>query len=168
MTALTVSPAYLGGGATPFTVACRRPRRHDHHRPAPLRAPRLPITSASAPSIPLGRVDPARQTTIGRTTLRLTRRGRLTVTVLVTVAVTVAVLTALAAVGGSTFAAGTTVQASEPASEVVVLPGETLWSIAGRVDPEADRRDVILQIRQLNDLETSMVLAGQTLLLPTG
>jgi hypothetical protein len=48
----------------------------------------------------------------------------------------------------------------------VVAPGETLWTIAMRVNPEIDPRAVIEQIKDLNVLEGIDVYAGQVLLVP--
>ena len=56
------------------------------------------------------------------------------------------------------------VPATAPA-EVVVAPGETLWSIAERVAPDRDPRGVVDQIRRINHLPSGDVQAGQTLLL---
>jgi Tfp pilus assembly protein FimV len=47
-----------------------------------------------------------------------------------------------------------------------VEPGESLWQIAARVAPTADRRVVVRQIEQLNDLSDGRVLVGQQLRLP--
>lgn len=56
-----------------------------------------------------------------------------------------------------------------PRPHVLVEPGETLWSIArARVGPEGDPRPLIQEIRELNGLETSALLAGQRLVLPGG
>jgi hypothetical protein len=100
----------------------------------------------------------------GRT--RLTRRGR----VLVVLAVAGLLLAAFslgrvdsqAAVPGS----GASDQGARPAlTQTVVLPGETLWSIARDLAPDNDPREVVAQIRELNDLSGGLV-AGQQLLLP--
>jgi hypothetical protein len=48
----------------------------------------------------------------------------------------------------------------------VVLPGETLWSIAGEVAPHVDRREMIVRIVELNALPSSGVAAGQWISLP--
>jgi hypothetical protein len=94
--------------------------------------------------------------------LRLTRRGRL-----VTAAATllIAVLTLVGAVSRvGSLDESAPVPASAPA-QVVVAPGETLWSIAERVAPQRDPRTVVAGIRRLNDLPTADVHAGQTLVL---
>jgi len=94
--------------------------------------------------------------------LRLTRRGRL-----VTAAATV-LIAALTLVGVVSRAGSLRETAPVPASapaQVVVAPGETLWSIAVRVAPDRDPRPVVAGIQRLNDLPTPDVHAGQTLLL---
>ena len=48
----------------------------------------------------------------------------------------------------------------------MVAPGETLWTIAARVNPEIDPRAVIDQIMDLNVINGSNVYAGQVLLVP--
>jgi len=79
------------------------------------------------------------------------------------------ILTALLVLVG--VAAGAKAMADSPSSEgprtaVVVEPGDTLWNIAERHAPDADRRSVIAEIRRLNHLENSTVEVGQELLLP--
>jgi LysM repeat protein len=49
---------------------------------------------------------------------------------------------------------------------VTVAPGDTLWSIAGVAAPNADRRDTVDQIRELNALSGSQLQAGQRLAVP--
>ncbi|MGY1987313.1 LysM peptidoglycan-binding domain-containing protein [Blastococcus sp. SYSU DS0669] len=51
-------------------------------------------------------------------------------------------------------------------TQVIVEPGDTLWSIAGAVAEGRDVRDVIVDIRQLNRLDTAQITPGQVLLLP--
>jgi LysM domain len=94
--------------------------------------------------------------------LRLTRRGRL-----VTAAATL-LIAGLTLVGVVSRAGALHETAPLPASapaQVVVAPGETLWSIAHRVAPDRDPRTVVAGIQRLNDLPTPDVRAGQTLLL---
>jgi LysM repeat protein len=48
-----------------------------------------------------------------------------------------------------------------------VRSGDTLWSIAEQVAPaDADVRAVIAQIRSLNELDSSLIRPGQSLLVP--
>jgi len=48
-----------------------------------------------------------------------------------------------------------------------VRAGDTLWMIAAEVADGADVRGVVAQIRHLNDLESSIILPGQTLEIPS-
>lgn len=49
---------------------------------------------------------------------------------------------------------------------VVVQPGDTLWSVAQRVDPGADPRAVIDRIKELNGLQGDTVVVGVVLQVP--
>jgi nucleoid-associated protein YgaU len=51
--------------------------------------------------------------------------------------------------------------------EVVVGPGDTLWQIAGDHAPDRDPRSVVDDIVALNELTSTGVQAGQTLVVPT-
>ncbi|MFM9786023.1 LysM peptidoglycan-binding domain-containing protein, partial [Streptomyces scabiei] len=51
-------------------------------------------------------------------------------------------------------------------SHVTVMPGDTLWSIAGEIAPDADPRDVVDEIIRLNALPSGAVAAGERLALP--
>jgi LysM repeat protein len=50
---------------------------------------------------------------------------------------------------------------------VTVDTGQSLWQVAETIAPNADPRDVIAAIMQLNRLESADVLAGQQLAIPT-
>jgi len=52
-------------------------------------------------------------------------------------------------------------------SYVTVNAGESLWSVAERIAPTADPREVITAIQTLNGLEDSAVSAGQSLAVPS-
>ena len=98
------------------------------------------------------------------TRLRLTARGR---RVLLAVAsIPLAVGIAFAAIsGGSAIASG----ADAPAvavETVTVMPGDTLWSIAGSIAPNADPRDVIGEISRMNLLQGGEIQIGQELAIP--
>lgn len=63
------------------------------------------------------------------------------------------------------------VMAAGPEPETVdyrVLSGDTLWTIAEEVSLDDDTRGVVSQIRDLNDLDSSLIIPGQTLLVPSG
>ncbi|NMA62346.1 MAG: LysM peptidoglycan-binding domain-containing protein [Firmicutes bacterium] len=49
------------------------------------------------------------------------------------------------------------------AIQVVVKPGDTLWSIARTQVPSEDPRDVVGSIRRLNDLSSADIFPGQVL-----
>jgi hypothetical protein len=93
--------------------------------------------------------------------VRVTRRGRLLL------------LLVLAALLFTAFSLGRSASeaASEPAEAVqleqtTVQPGDTLWAVARRIAPDNDPREVIDEIRRVNDLASSELTAGQQLLLP--
>jgi hypothetical protein len=91
---------------------------------------------------------------------RLTRRGRLVVT-LALVAVSTGVL---GLAQPQAFALG---RGDGPATQrITVRPGETLWAIADRVAPDADPRSTIARLESMNHLESSTVPAGSVLLVP--
>jgi LysM domain len=99
--------------------------------------------------------------------LRLTRRGRI---VLVGFLVIVTGLIWLAAAGGAA-ATGSGVSPSvneKRLAQVVVEPGDSLWSIAARAEPSADPRLVIQQITDINALPGADIEAGQRLWVPKG
>ena len=50
--------------------------------------------------------------------------------------------------------------------EIVVVPGETLWSIARHVSTGHDVRSVVDNITELNHLESAGLVAGQRLIVP--
>jgi len=67
----------------------------------------------------------------------------------------------------SSGAASSTAQ-QVPVQYVTVAPGDTLWSIAGEVAPDSDRRDTVAEIVELNALGGSTVQAGQRIAVPAG
>jgi len=50
--------------------------------------------------------------------------------------------------------------------EIVVRPGQTLWSIASAAEPTADPRLVVPQIMAANGLTSTAIAAGQLLWVP--
>ena len=92
--------------------------------------------------------------------LRLTRRGRVVLLLLLVGLAFVAFSTARTATQAGTGPAA-------PATRyVTVHPGETLWQIARSVAPADDPRDTVDRIRDLNGLDTTVVQAGQRLVVP--
>ena len=99
--------------------------------------------------------------------LRLTRRGWVVVTV--AAALLVAVLSLLAAgVAQATNHGPSPRAARQGLVQVVVRPGQSLWSVAESADPGQDTRAVIQQIIDLNSLTGDTVFAGQQLWVPRG
>jgi hypothetical protein len=94
--------------------------------------------------------------------LRLTRRGRLVILLLL-LAVGVVVSLTVTSSGSATATAE-----HAPVQYVTVAPGDTLWSIAGDVSPNADPRDTVADIIELNALNGSTVQAGQRIAVPQG
>lgn len=99
------------------------------------------------------------------TRLRLTARGRRVLLGIAAIPLAVGiVLTALS--GGSAAASGDAVE-TVAFDTVIVLPGDTLWSIAESIAPEADPREVIGEIARLNLLESRGIQVGQELAIPS-
>lgn len=96
--------------------------------------------------------------------LRITRRGRSVLTLAVVGAV-FALVVGFLLTGGNAVATDTS--ADVHFEHVTVASGETLWQVAEDVAPTADPRDVIADIVQLNNLDTTQVLAGQSIAIPT-
>ncbi|CAD5140063.1 MULTISPECIES: LysM peptidoglycan-binding domain-containing protein [Microbacterium] len=98
------------------------------------------------------------------TRLRITARGRRALLALASVPLAAGI--AFAAIsGGSAIASG----ADAPAvsvETVTVMPGDTLWSIASSIAPEADPREVIGEISRMNLLRGGELQVGQELALP--
>ncbi len=107
-----------------------------------------------------------------RNTVRLTRRGRIVVTVMLTaVSLSLVVLAWLAIAARAAQAAdgGQSPGAVyQNLTSVVVHPGQTLWSIASQAEPTADPRIVMRQIIDLNALHGTSVVPGQRLWVPRG
>jgi hypothetical protein len=100
---------------------------------------------------------------LGEPPLRLTRRGRVVVRLLAGAAL---LLVVAAGVLADRPALAGPEPATVPVAERVVLPGETLWAIAGEVAPGTDRRETVAQIMELNGLRSAEVRAGQRLAVP--
>jgi len=137
--------------------------------PVPGRLAELPAARGAGPGQLHHPAAPVRLRPVGarvvrpaRPGVRLTRRGQLASAVAV-LAIAVVTLVGVAGRVGS-LDGSAPLPASAP-SQVVVAPGETLWSIAERVAPQRDPRTVVAQIRRLNGMPSADVRAGQTLLL---
>jgi LysM repeat protein len=97
-----------------------------------------------------------------RSTVRLTRRGR--------VVVVVAALLVAIAVGVLLNAAGSVATqrpgTPEPTRIVQVGSGDTLWDIAAGLADDGDVRAVMEEIKQLNALDSGVLQAGQRHVVP--
>jgi hypothetical protein len=106
-----------------------------------------------------------------RTRTRLTRRGRIVVagliiaSMMLVAALAWLVGTARADTAGSGVPSGAVYHSLR---SVVVLPGQSLWSIATQYDPGSDPRNAIQEIIDLNALSGTSVQPGQQLWLPRG
>lgn len=143
----------------PLPVADERPA-------APVSAPRAAAEQRVRGTAP---VPAARDGARPRT--RLTRRGRIVVSVLVILATLLVV--ALAWLAGT--ATAQAARSGTPAPDVyrnltsvVVRPGQSLWAIAMQAEPTADPRSVIQEIVDLNALGGTSIQPGQRLWVPHG
>lgn len=99
--------------------------------------------------------------TSSRTSVRLTRRGR----VVVLMAALALVLMAGFFLGS--VAVGTNEAGEAPATEIVMVePGQSLWSIASDLTDSGDVRTTMREIERLNALDTVALSAGQKLRVP--
>ena len=96
-----------------------------------------------------------------RTSVRLTRRGRL----VVFMTSLLLVLAAAFALAGGAVGTGSAGQPA-PTEIVQVAPGDTLWGIASDIATDGDVRGVMDQIERLNALESTGLSAGQKLRVP--
>jgi nucleoid-associated protein YgaU len=90
---------------------------------------------------------------------RLTRRGRLVVSMIWLVLAVAAVGAGVRAQGGADpRPSGVTVE---------VRPGDTLWQLAAEIAPDADVRDTVAAIVEINELASGAdIRPGDTLWLP--
>ena len=94
----------------------------------------------------------------------LNRRGRLARTLVVlSLAIVMVATFAFSAGAGSTDSMATT---PDSFVTVIVGPGESLWSLAGRMAGDGDARSLIEEIMAVNSLATPDVQAGQSLRIP--
>lgn len=99
------------------------------------------------------------------TRLRLTTRGRRILAALAALPAVIALSLAVIS-GGTALASRDDGAPSGAFATLTVSAGESLWSIAERVAPAADPRDVVDAIVRLNALDGVTVSAGQQLSLP--
>jgi nucleoid-associated protein YgaU len=80
----------------------------------------------------------------------------------------VAILIGTWALGGSVAGAVGLVgpDASSQVRTYVVRPGDTLWSIAGRFEPDEDPREVVYELTRANEVDAGGLVPGQRLVVP--
>lgn len=113
------------------------------------------MTWTTAPAVP----TPSHRAAVGP--LRLTRRGRGLLLIGL-----VALLLGAFSLGRVGSQAATTVPVQPVLQQTTVHEGESLWSVARRVAPGTDPREVVPQLRRLNHLDGAELQVGQQLLLP--
>ncbi|MGT2424611.1 LysM peptidoglycan-binding domain-containing protein [Amnibacterium kyonggiense] len=120
----------------------------------------LVVRPAAVPAAGAGRSRPA-PTSAPRRRLRLTRRGRVVLTV----------LPALLVLSGALLATSPGAAEASPRAasrSVVVGTGDTLWTIAERIAPTTDPRLTVAAIERVNGLRDARLDAGTVLVLPAG
>jgi Tfp pilus assembly protein FimV len=95
--------------------------------------------------------------------MRLTRRGRIIVGTLIALPI---VIGAYFVGLGATSAGADSAVATASFEYVTVMPGDTLWSIAGNLTDGGDTQAAISSIVELNQLESMTVQPGQKLAIP--
>ena len=103
-----------------------------------------------------------------RARVRLTRRGRAVAAALIITGVTAAALLISLVVSGGAQATnhGQARAGYQGMREIVVRPGQTLWSIASTAEPSADPRTVVAEIISVNALSGTTISTGQLLYVP--
>src|ERR1700750_3236438 len=133
-----------------------------------------PASRRDTPAVRHAALTPRRDTPAARSgrprdtpvaPLRLTRRGRVVVALAAALLVTMVSLL-LAGVAQATNDSPSPRAARENLVQVIVRPGQSLWSVAESADPDQDTRAVIQQIIDLNSLNGDTVFAGQQLWVP--
>lgn len=99
------------------------------------------------------------------TRLRLTVRGRRVLAAIAALPAVIAIALAMVS-GGAALASRDAGAPGGSFETITVASGESLWSIAEEVAPQADPRDVVDAIVRLNALEGVTVQAGQSLSIP--
>lgn len=135
-------------------------------RPAQQAQPFTAVSAPQARQAHQGVGKPKKRGFLGGA-VRLTRKGRLVFRGIpaLTLAVLI-VLGALAFISPGEAKSSTVEVATQVSSTMTVMHGDSLWSIAAKVAPEQDNRDVINHIMQINDLSTAQVEPGQVLEVP--
>ena len=138
------------------------PRQMHATRPVIGPARRPAVGPAARPvTRPGAHPEPVRRTRRQAPPVRLTRRGRVVLTLLMLAVV----LVALARFGGES-AATRESGPVERTTTVVVSEGDTLWGIAAEVAGPNETREMVHRIQQLNSLPGPVLTEGQELAVP--
>ena len=144
-----------------------RPRPAPRARRAVRLVGRPAATPGNTPAATPGNTPAATPGNTPAVPLRLTRRGRLVAATVAALLVTVISLL-VAGAAQATNHGPSPRAARQNLVQVVVRPGQSLWSVAESADPDQDTRAVIQQIIDLNSLSGDTVAAGQQLWVPRG
>ena len=138
----------------------RRVRTHTAQRSRPVeRAGVNRALKRPAPDRPDARLVPSTVVDEGQSEgYRMSRWARLTLTLTVLAAAAVVTVSLVVGSIGS---------APRAMVDVTVGPGDTLWSIATQAAPDRDPRDVIEEIKALNDVPGSVLPVGVVLRVPS-
>lgn len=117
---------------------------------------------AGAQAVRVGAISGGGTRGAGSPGWRLTRRGR----VLLLGVLTVLLTAALVGWGAARSGLASTGSADGDRATVIVVEGDTVWSIAAHVAPHADRRTVVRQIIAANHLHGPHIEPGQRLVVP--
>jgi hypothetical protein len=160
-----VRPA--AGGARPAVSLVRpaaAPTRPSMSLAWPAAGPARPARPKASPSRPVAPASPGGPAR----PVRLTRRGRAVAGALAVAAVALAAFLLSLALSGGALASNHGVAGSpyQGMRQVVVQPGQTLWTLAAQAEPGADPRVVIPQIVSVNSLADATIFPGEQLWVP--
>ncbi len=118
--------------------------------------------SIAGASRPVHRMAPALERAPHRARLRLTARGRAVLLALLAIPLALGIGLGVMNGGGADATNG----APATLQYVTVESGQTLWGLAKQIAPNADPRDVVAELMQLNQLPSGAVPAGLHLAIP--
>ncbi|MGP5731174.1 LysM peptidoglycan-binding domain-containing protein [Arthrobacter rhombi] len=100
--------------------------------------------------------------------LTLTRRGRFILIGLPVMLVATTLLVLAGIFTAPVMASDASDTSSVEAQTVSVMEGDTVWALAAEFAPQRDRRDVVAEITEMNDLKGSVLVPGQQIFVPAG
>ena len=114
-------------------------------------APAAPFPAARPDSRPVRRPRPS----AASSSLRLTRRGRVVIAL-----ASILMLFGVTVVSGvfSADAGSSAAEQGRATGVVVVQAGESLWQIAQDIAPQADPRETVLRLRELNGMADAALI----------